>query len=186
MPQVTSKIKLLGKTTSGANVYTAIGDNQASVYGAEQSSDSFIVNIGTGSQISIIHDKYVTPPTSCEIRPYFDGKYLVLGCALCGGHSYKILKDFFNSLFPTENKITYDVMDKWAEEALSYDDTPTTAPLYRGTRSNPDLKASITNITTQNFNAQALTLSTLKGIHHVGPQTYIPTLPGVRGVKSSF
>ena len=160
-PEVTASVIKLGKTEQDVSVFTAIGDNQASVYGAEQNPDSLIVNIGTGSQISVICDEYYTPPIACEIRPYFHGRYLALGCALCGGYTYRLLKDFFNTV--SEKEITYDIMNTWAKNALN-GCLPTISPLFRGTRTNPALRASITNLSEKNFNAQALTLSTLKGI----------------------
>ena len=162
-PEVSSEVTLLGVRGDGAAIYTAIGDNQASVYGAEQSVDSLIINIGTGSQISVITEEYITPPDECEIRPYFNGKYLALGCALCGGYSYKLLRDFYNSIFGGEEKITYEDMNEWAKEAYG-GDTPSLSPLFRGTRTNPSLRATLTDISDTNFNARALTLATLKGI----------------------
>lgn len=160
-PEVSVNVAELGKTTDDASVFTAVGDNQASVYGAEQSPDTVIVNIGTGSQISVITSEYHTPPVGCEIRPYFNGRYLALGCALCGGYSYRLLKDFFNTV--SEKEITYETMNSWAQSALNAH-LPTTYPLFRGTRTNPALRASICELSENNFNAQALTLSTLKGI----------------------
>ena len=160
-PETSANVVELGKTTGGVSVFTAIGDNQASVYGAEQSLDTVIVNIGTGSQISVITDQYAQMPPTCEIRPYFNGRYLAIGCALCGGYSYKLLKDFFNSV--SEKEITYDTMNDWAKTALNKH-LPTTNPLFRGTRTDPTLRASICNLSENNFNAQALTLSVLKGI----------------------
>ena len=160
-PEVSVSVEELGITKDDVSVFTAIGDNQASVYGTEQSPDTVIVNIGTGSQISVITDEYHTPPVGCEIRPYFHGRYLALGCALCGGYAYRLLKDFFNSV--SEKEITYDMMNKWAQSALNTH-LPTTNPLFRGTRMNPSLRASICELSENNFNAQALTLSTLQGI----------------------
>ena len=160
-PEVTTSVAELGKTNDNVPILTAIGDNQASVYGAEQNPDSLIVNIGTGSQISVITDEYHTPPIGCEIRPYFHGQYLALGCALCGGYAYRLLKDFFNT--ESEKEISYETMNEWAKNALNAP-LPTTSPLFRGTRTNPTLRASITELSENNFNAQALTLSTLKGI----------------------
>jgi sedoheptulokinase len=160
-PEVSVNVEGLGKTTDDVSVFTAIGDNQASVYGAERSPDTVIVNIGTGSQVSVITDEYHTPPVGCEIRPYFNGRYLILGCALCGGYSYQLLKDFFNTI--SEKEITYETMNNWAESALNAH-LPTTYPLFRGTRTNPALRASICDLSENNFNAQTLTLSVLKGI----------------------
>lgn len=161
-PKTTSAVEQIGTTKDGVAVFTAIGDNQASVYGAEQSPDSFIVNIGTGSQISLLSDRFVKPEDG-EIRPYFKGRYLVLGCALCGGYSYRLLKDFFNSAFDGEEKITYEQMNAWAESAFNAD-LPTAYTLFRGTRKDPKKRASVIGLTENNFNAQALTLSVLKGI----------------------
>lgn len=160
-PETTSDVAMLGKTDDGVSVFTAIGDNQASVYGAEQDDDTLIVNVGTGSQISLIVNAYLEPPAGCELRPYFKGKYLALGCALCGGYSYRLLKDFFNSV--SEKEITYRDMNAWAESALNAP-LPTTSTLFRGTREHPELRASITGLSEKNFNAQALTLSVLQGI----------------------
>ncbi len=162
-PETTTNVVELGKTRDNVSVFTAIGDNQASVYGATQTTDSFIVNIGTGSQISILTEKYHTPPIGCEIRPYFHGYYLAIGCALCGGYSYKLLKDFFNSV--SQKEISYETMNDWAKNALDTNlHLPICNPLFRGTRKEPSMRASFTNLSVDNFNAQALTLSTLNGI----------------------
>ncbi|MBE7068284.1 MAG: hypothetical protein E7381_03175 [Clostridiales bacterium] len=173
-PEVSATVTELGKTAEGVSVFTAIGDNQASVYGAEQSPDTVIVNIGTGSQISVITSEYHTPPVGCEIRPYFNGHYLMLGCALCGGYSYRLLKDFFNTV--SEKEITYETMNTWAESALNAP-LPTTYPLFRGTRTNPALRASICELSENNFNAQALTLSVLKGISNELKEFYASITP---------
>lgn len=181
-PKVVADVAKIGKTTHGISVFTAVGDNQASVYGAEQNYDSLIVNIGTGSQISVISNEYHMPPTGCEIRPYFGGKYLLLGCALCGGYSYRLLKDFFNSMFDGEEIVTYSRMNSWAKDALDKD-IPITSTLFKGTRSAPDLRASIVGLSESNFNAQALTLSVLKGISGELKAFYdlITPITGVRG-----
>ena len=173
-PEVSVDVVELGKTNDGVSVFTAIGDNQASVYGAEQSPDTFIVNIGTGSQISIIAEKYAEMPASCELRPYFNGRYLAIGCALCGGYSYRLLKDFFNTV--SEKEISYETMNGWAENAMNKD-MPTTYTLFRGTRKDPLLRASITGISEKNFTAQALTLSVLKGISGELKDFYNELLP---------
>jgi sedoheptulokinase len=162
-PKTTNMILEVGKTKDGVSVFTAIGDNQASVYGAENSPDTVIVNIGTGSQVSVITDEYCVSPSGLEIRPYLNGRYLLSGCALCGGYSYKLLKDFFNSVTGGNPQIDYDTMNDWAKDALK-ECLPTTTPLFRGTRANPDIRASITGLSETNFNAKALTLSTLNGI----------------------
>ena len=158
---VTSRVEALGQTEHGATVYTCIGDNQASVYGALRDENSFLLNIGTGSQISVITKEYVQVPVG-ELRPYLDGAYLVVGCPLCGGYSYRLLKDFFAS---TGAQLTYDTMNAWALSALAAEvAAPTVEPTFRGTREEPTRRASITGLSEANFNAPALTLGVLRGI----------------------
>ena len=160
-PAVASTVEALGQTQSGATVYACIGDNQASVYGSVRDDSAFLLNIGTGSQISVISREYVKP-TVGEVRPYLDGAYLIAGCPLCGGYSYRLLKDFFSS---TGCEITYDTMNAWALSVL--DDgmsTPTVHPTFRGTREEPARRASVVEISEGNFNAPALTCGVLRGI----------------------
>ncbi len=173
-PDITTTVTELGKTKENVSVFTAIGDNQASVYGATQSFDSFIVNIGTGSQISIITNDYHSLPNGCEIRPYFHGYYLAIGCALCGGYSYKLLRDFFNSI--SEKEISFETMNEWAKSALNTN-LPTCNPLFRGTRQSPTMRASFTNLSVDNFNASAITLSTLYGISQELKNFYNQLIP---------
>ncbi len=159
-PATTQTAEALGKTADGVTVYAAIGDNQASVYGSTKTDDFLLVNVGTGSQISLLTDR-IYAVDGLETRPYFDEKYLLIGSALCGGYSYKLLKDFFSSVAGKE--IPYSQMNEWAKQALNAD-LPLTSPLFRGTRENPSLRASVTGITDSNFNAPALAASVLKGI----------------------
>ena len=82
----------------GIPVSVAIGDNQASFLGSVSNmNESFLINVGTGSQISIVSDYPITAE-GIECRPYVDGKYLIVGAALCGGRAYSLLKDFYKQL----------------------------------------------------------------------------------------
>lgn len=160
-PAVTSRVEALGVREDGATVYTCIGDNQASVYGSLGDERAFLLNIGTGSQISVITKAYCCPPVG-EVRPYLDGAYLVAGCPLCGGYSYRLLKDFYESV---GGEITYDTMNAWALAALNAQAcAPTVTPTFRGTRADPTCRAGVMGISEANFNAPALTLGVLKGI----------------------
>ena len=160
-PAVTSRVETLGKTETGATVYTCIGDNQASVYGSLRDESAFLLNIGTGSQVSLISKEYIEPSVG-EVRPYLDGAYLVVGCPLCGGFSYRLLKDFFCSI---GGEVTYDTMNAWALSALAREvQSPVVTPTFRGTREQPTRRASIEGLSEGNFNAPALTLGVLRGI----------------------
>lgn len=160
LSNVVSDILSLGKTDSGVEVFIAVGDNQASVYGVERGDDTVVINVGTGSQVSIILSEYIDAPQSCEIRPYFNGKYLMIGGALCGGYSYQLLKNFYHS---AGVEFDYDKMNEMAKQAYGMS-LPTFDTKFKGSRENPNETASITGLTADNFNAPAITLALLKGI----------------------
>lgn len=166
MPAVCSTDKIIGEYR-GITVIPAIGDNQASVFGSVRDEDSSIlVNYGTGSQVSVIcNDTKVAAPL--EVRPYIGGKYLVCGCALCGGYSYSLLENFFSgyakALGIDDNQ--YKVMDLLAQKAYTEGKVPLEVlPFFKGTRDNEALRGSINGIDTENFTAECLILGVIKGM----------------------
>ncbi len=81
-----------------AVVCSPVGDCQASVIGcAGFSSDTIVVNIGTGAQISIPSASSAHTDES-DAWPMPFGGYLQLGAALCGGWAYAYLKQFYQSV----------------------------------------------------------------------------------------
>ena len=71
-PKVSKSIRRVGFSTElGCTVYTPVGDQQASLFGAELKVDNMVVNIGTGGQISKI---FSLNDAKQQIRPYFFGK----------------------------------------------------------------------------------------------------------------
>lgn len=163
-PEICSE-KIIGYTADGAAISAGIGDNQASFFGSVSGRSRTLINIGTGSQISVFSDKIISD-TSLDCRPYINGTYLLVGASLCGGRAYKILKDFFLSVIrlagsEAEDNL-YALMD---QQASLYTDTSLTVDSrFCGTRISPSLRGSIQNISDQNFNAGSLSYATLKGI----------------------
>ncbi len=149
----------------GIPVSVAIGDNQASVFSSLADPDSTLLNVGTGSQISIISDRIIEGE-NLETRPYFEGKYLIVGAALCGGRAYAVLKDFYANVLKyagiTEEKQIYDIMDKMLEESKGASLVVDTR--FSGTRANQKIRGSITNISTENFTPAQLTSGVLEGM----------------------
>lgn len=147
----------------GIPVSVAIGDNQASVLSSLESDNDILINVGTGSQVSIISDKPAYGE-NIESRPFFDGKFLIVGAALCGGRAYSLLKDFYVNVFRTagmENIDVYAVMEKM----LKNSDSPLTVDTrFDGTRANPTQCGCITGITTDNFSPANLTRGVLEGM----------------------
>ena len=147
----------------GISVGVAIGDNQASVFSSVSSDDDILLNVGTGSQVSVISEKCVVGE-NIEVRPFFDGKYLLCGAALCGGRAYSVLKDFYASVLKAagiENADVYAVMDNMLQNAA---DSLSVDTRFEGTRRNPDLTGSISGIRTDNFTPAHLTLGFLEGM----------------------
>ena len=145
-------------------VSVAIGDNQASVLSTLSSNDDLLVNVGTGSQVSVICDDIVTG-IGIETRPFFDGKYLAVGAALCGGRAYATLKDFYKAILSpiaeADDKAVYALMSQMLQEdgpALTVDTR------FEGTRADKTIRGSIQNISTANFTPAALTKGVLAGM----------------------
>lgn len=167
LPAVTSESCIIG-TCQGIPVAVAVGDNQASFLGSvSDNSDSALVNIGTGSQISAVSEYRVATPQT-EIRPFIEGKYLVCGSTLCGGFAYSMVEAFFRSYmvsagmqeapqYKTINQIAYDAYER-GESGLDVDVS------FLGKRSVPTQRGEIKNIDSENFTPSALVIGILHGM----------------------
>ncbi len=161
--RVTDAFEIIGKYRD-IPVSVAIGDNQASVFSTLASEGDLLINIGTGSQISIVSDHPITAE-NVECRPYVDGKYLIVGSALCGGRAYSLLKDFYKQVLDAADcgeMDAYGVMD--AMLANKTDTTLRVDTRFAGTRSNANIRGSISNISVDNLTPSDLTLGVLYGM----------------------
>lgn len=146
-------------------VGVAIGDNQASVFSSITNENELLVNVGTGSQVSLISDKIIEAE-NIETRPYFDGEYLIVGSALCGGRAFSMLKDFYKKLLSKIAVVTdaqvYGIMDKMLDDVgkteIEVD------PRFAGTRSDPNVTGAVKNITVNNFTPEEITAAFLEGM----------------------
>ena len=144
----------LGVGPLGIPVYAAIGDNQASFLGAAGGrTDVLLVNVGTGSQISVYSPDYLQTET-LETRPFPDGGWLLVGASLCGGRSYALLENFFCQtvkMVTGRDSSVYDAMTRALDGAGKITDCPTAVTTFQGTRADPRLRGSITDIGTDSF-----------------------------------
>lgn len=158
-------------------VYTAIGDNQASFMGTVgDAKKAMLINIGTGAQISVAIDRKTAAKIkinnpNTEIRPFLGNTFLLSTNFINGGGVYKSLHDFFElcatQLFglkvgEVRNTLWQD-MERIANE-YNGSDAMNVFPMFNGTRSNPKLRGSIGNIGTNNFTPDNLIYSTLRGM----------------------
>ena len=162
--EVTADYRIAGEY-KGIPVSVAIGDNQASVFSTLADENSILLNIGTGSQVSIISETPVTAE-NIETRPYFEGKYLVVGSALCGGRAFSLLKNFYAEIIgytkTTNDDEVYAIMDEMLEKCDNA--TLSVDTRFAGTRSNAGICGGISGLPTENFTSPQLTRGVLEGM----------------------
>lgn len=171
LPTLLKEHEIMGQTTgnvpAGIPVMVSLGDNQASVIGSVSDlCDTVLVNIGTGSQVSVGTENYISCGGAIELRPCVEGKDLLVGCGLCGGRSYAMLEQFYREVVGNDDSL-YEQMEKQArafQKANGSEAAWEVRTTFSGTRSNPEERGSIQNIGVQNFTPGAMTLGMLKGV----------------------
>lgn len=146
-------------------VAVAIGDNQASMLGSLSSDKQILLNIGTSSQISMIASGDIH--AGGELRPYFNGKYILSGAALCGGSAYALLKNLIQSIlkgFGVEvgDKAIYEYLNRAA--ARTPESPLSVKTQFNGTRNDPHQRGEITNVTLSSLTPENLSTAFLYGI----------------------
>jgi len=155
------------KDNPGIRVHVAIGDNQASFLGAANGDrNAILINVGTGSQFSAYTEEYIECE-GLETRPFPGAGYLLVGASLCGGRAYALLEKFYRRIAQAccgNSDSCYDIMRELLEAGSKPLDLPIIHPLFQGTRSDPDLRASITNLSENNFTPTHITWAMLEGM----------------------
>lgn len=178
LPEVTAQNAICGLDCNGIPVSVAIGDNQASVIGSIKGDGCALVNIGTGSQISVL----TTKPSNFsegEVRPLTQNSYMLVGAPLCGGRSFALLHSFFKecaALFGGDTSNIYPVMDAIAEKEQN-NHTLAVDTRFCGTRKNPSIKGGISNISDTNFTPAQLVRGFLWGMADELYTLYAAMLP---------
>lgn len=151
----------------GCPVSVAIGDNQASYMGSTDGNFGILVNVGTGSQFSVFSNSYIECP-GLETRPFPLGGNLIVGAAICGGRAYALLDNFFCetvAMVTGERPAHCYAQTSAAIQALqSGTALPCFSPLFMGTRENPELRASLTELSADNFTPGAVAYALLQGM----------------------
>lgn len=166
LPEVIRGYHVIGYTKENVPVLCSVGDNQAAVKGSLRDSedDSLLLNVGTGSQISLVTNEYFDSEGDIETRPYGENKYILSGAGLCGGRAYAMLEGFYRSVSGHEY---YDVMMRDAEtfiETHGLSNAWEVETTFSGTRSNPGKRGSISGIGIENFCPGAFTAGVIRGI----------------------
>ncbi len=164
-PDAVSSACVMGETEFGEQVVTAVGDNQASFLGATGGEkNAVLVNIGTGSQVSVRTDRLLTCP-GCETRPLDGNEYLLVGAPLCGGRAYAILEQFLRECAALSGVQPGSLYEKMNELALTGPVNPLDiCTAFTGTRQQPDARGSILNLGEDNFTPAHLIHGVLTGM----------------------
>jgi sedoheptulokinase len=169
LPETGESASLLGYYKQQIPVYSAIGDNQASLLGSvDDIQHSVHITVGTGSQISVYSGEFVKIE-SLDTRPFPGGGYILVGAPLCGGQAFALLKTFFGNtltLFGQEALPSGDLYGKMT--AIPFNnasgDLPVVETCFNSTRLDPCKKGKISNISTSNFTPENLISGFLNGI----------------------
>lgn len=171
-PTVSGDFATVGKTEQGAVVAVSIGDNQASFLGSVQDTEhSLLVNVGTGSQISLLGRK-ADPQLaglsgSVEARPFLGEYCLLAGSSLCGGRAYAALIDFFRQIAALAGKTdwtsVYDDVSALLRSPLTGEPLRIST-LFNGSRSHPEDRGGVQNLSLENFTPAQFAAGTLRGI----------------------
>lgn len=202
LPTVLTGHSVMGMTTGKfphhVPVTVSLGDNQASVLGSVQDlSNTVLVSIGTGSQVSFGTSRLVETGGSIELRPCTESLYLMTGSGLCGGRAYAMLEQFYREALeslweeasilweikgtPGANKgpggrNLYKIMENQARdfmETYGKEAAWKIRTTFSGTRNNPKERGSIRGIGVENFHPGAMTLGMMQGILEELHEMYI-------------
>ncbi|MBR0142948.1 MAG: hypothetical protein IJM21_02070 [Clostridia bacterium] len=146
----------------GVPVSLAVGDNQASFFGAMREEDGLLLNLGTGGQLSALTGRRELPE-GLEARPYFAGRTLAACSSLAGGRAYAMLERFVRSLLGAEEPV-YPLLNALAEKGVREKKILPVDARFAGTRLDPGRRGAITGIGEENFTPEALAAGFLYGM----------------------
>lgn len=168
LPSVCRKEGIIARTADRIPVIGSIGDNQASVLGTVQNmQDTVLINVGTGSQVSMGTSGYLECGGNIELRPCPPEGYIMAGSSLCGGRAYAMLEQFYREASGGQAGDMYGPMLKQAEEFLQRfgkDRAWKIDTAFSGTRKDPLRCGRMEGIDTENFHPGAMTVGMIAGI----------------------
>lgn len=95
-PTVSDNLSKIGFCENlNCEVFTSVGDQQASLHGAGLAANNIVVNIGTGGQVAAIRNLDLT--TKLQTRPYFFGKFIQTRTHLPAGRA---ISNYVRNLYP--------------------------------------------------------------------------------------
>jgi len=158
---------IAGETPDGVPVVYGVGDNQAGFFGMVSSwQQSALISIGTSGQISLF-SRSSDCPSTMELRPFLGEGYLHVGATLTAGKAYETMHTLFTEIIRSsgveiEDETVFALMKEAAQS--TGESSLTVDPRFTGSRVDPAVRGSITNITLDNLSMGEFVLATIDGI----------------------
>ncbi|CAH1105025.1 unnamed protein product [Psylliodes chrysocephalus] len=145
---------------AGIPIGVDLGDLQCSVISTIETLEDAVINVSTSAQVAFVTNNYTPtngPPTiePLSFWPYFNNMYVGVAASLNGGNALvffvDMLEAWFSDLGVNLNKNTlWDTLIRVGINNIS-DPTLDIKPTCLGERFDPNLTASVTNITGLNL-----------------------------------
>lgn len=121
-PDVHMTVKKIGVSSKfNLDVFTGVGDQQASLLGAGLQPGNIVVNIGTGGQVAGLHEG-VAEAGKFQIRPYFFGQNIRTITHLPSGRALKAFVQYcFGGSFTSEHFEAFERIGKSFPDAPEID-----------------------------------------------------------------
>jgi len=104
LPRVTKNIQETGfSNLLNCPIFVAVGDQQASILGAELIESRLVINIGTGGQVAQLLKEI--EPTKFQLRPYFFDLYIETKTHLTAGRAISEIVENLNNFSDKKLKI---------------------------------------------------------------------------------
>lgn len=166
LPRITADFVPIGLFRN-IPVSVSIGDNQASFLGSVRDcQNSILVNVGTGSQISVLSDTFYEG-RGIEARPLTKDTFLLAGSALCGGQAFAALETFFREYAVAAggpDVPQYEVMKRLLQQRKPLGQSWNVHTTFSGSREHPGGSGSIHGIRLDNFHPASMIQGVLDGM----------------------
>lgn len=144
--------------------HEAIGDQQATLLGAGLDSNSISINMGTGSQLSVVVDKLLLSE-DYQTRPYFNNTYLLtvpyIPCGRALNVYFRFIKDVvlsYNEQDADENRIWKILMNFSDDTSFDSEILEMDMGFFNNAITNSSM-GSISRITEENFTLSNFSVS---------------------------
>lgn len=131
-------------------------------------AQSVLVNIGTGGQISVFFEDTLLAD-ALDLCPFLQSGFLLVGAGLCGGRSYRALRDFIRhvggQIFGlSHTPDLYESLNRLAAPISPGADGLRCEPIFAGSRREPERRGFWAGMSETNFTVGHMARALLEGL----------------------